>query len=54
MSTISSPKSIENKHNVYRGKYCMRKFCESLIGYKMNVINLKKIEVTNKGAEGII
>ena len=29
MSTISSLKSIENKHDVYRGKDCMNKFCES-------------------------
>ena len=28
MSTISSFRSIENKHNVYRGKDCMKKFCE--------------------------
>ena len=27
-STISSLKSIENKHGVYRGKDCMKKFCE--------------------------
>ena len=29
MSTISSFRSIENKHDVYRGKDCMKKFCES-------------------------
>ena len=28
MSTISSFRSIENKHNVYRGKDCIKKFCE--------------------------
>ena len=27
LSTISSFKSIENKHDVYRGKDCMKKFC---------------------------
>ena len=26
MSTISSFRSIENKHDVYRGKDCMKKF----------------------------
>ena len=26
VSTISSFKSIENKHHVYRGKYCMKSF----------------------------
>ena len=30
MSTISSFKSIENKYDVYRGKCCIKKFCESL------------------------
>ena len=30
MSTISSFKSIKNKYDVYRGKDCMKKFCESL------------------------
>ena len=29
ISTISSFISIENTHNVYRGKNCMKKFCES-------------------------
>ena len=30
MSTILSFKSIESHHDVYRGKDCMKKFCESL------------------------
>ena len=30
MSTISSFRSIENKYDVYRGKDCMKKFCEFL------------------------
>ena len=30
MSTISSFRSIENKHGVYRGKDCMKKFCDFL------------------------
>ena len=42
MSTISSLKSIENEHNLYRGKDCMKKFCESLREPAMKVINLKK------------
>ena len=29
MSTILSFKSIENKHDVYKGKGCMKKFCKS-------------------------
>ena len=28
MSTISSFRSIENKHDVYRGEDCMKMFCE--------------------------
>ena len=27
MSAISSFRSIENKHRMYRGKDCMKKFC---------------------------
>ena len=42
MSTISSFKSIGNKHDVYRGKDCMKKFCESLRQHAMEVINSKK------------
>ena len=30
MSTMSEFKSIENKHDVYRGRDSMKKFCESL------------------------
>ena len=42
MSTISSFRSIKNKHGVYRGKDCMKKFCESLREHAMKVINFKK------------
>ena len=42
MSTISSFKSIENKHDVYRGKDCMKKFCESFREDTMKTINFKK------------
>ena len=45
MSTISSFRSIENKHHVYRGKDCMKKFCEYLRKYAMKK---KKNEVINK------
>ena len=30
MPAISSFRRIENKHDVYIGKYCMKIFCESL------------------------
>ena len=56
MSTISPLKSIENKCDVYRGKDCMKKFCESLIEHAIKIINFKKKKngVINKRAGGII
>ena len=41
MPTISSFRSIENKHDVYRGKDCMKKFCEFLRKYAVKIINFK-------------
>ena len=43
MLKISSFKSMENKHNEYRVKDCMKKFCESLREHAIKIINLKKI-----------
>ena len=54
MSIISSFKSIENKHDVYRGKDCMKKFCESLTEDEMRIINFLENEVINKRVAGII
>ena len=42
MSAISLFRSIENKHDVYRGKACMKKFCEYLREHAMKIINFKK------------
>ena len=42
ISTRSSFRSIENKHGVYRGKNCMKKFCEFLREHPMKIINLKR------------
>ena len=42
MSTISSFRSIENKHDVYKGKDCMKKFCEFLREHALKIINVKK------------
>ena len=42
MSTISSFRSIENKHGMYRGKDCMKKFCELLREYAMKISIFKK------------
>ena len=45
VSTISSFKSIENKHDVYRGKDCKKAFCESLKEHAMEIINFKKKKI---------
>ena len=42
MSTMSSLKSTENKHDVYRGKDCMKKFCEFSREHAMKIINFEK------------
>ena len=56
MSTISSFRSIEHKHHVYRGKDCkdcMKKFCESLREHKMKIMNFKKkkLKLLTKGQQ---
>ena len=45
MSTILSFKHIKCKHDVYRGKDCMKKFCEPLRKHAMKIINFKKKEM---------
>ena len=45
MPIISSFKSLENKHDVYRGKDCLKKFCRSLIGQAMEITNFKKKKI---------
>ena len=42
MCTISSFRSIENKHDMYSGKGCMKKFCEFLRDHAMKMINFKQ------------
>ena len=55
MSTISSFGSIENKYDVWRGKDCMKKFCEFSRNHAIKIFNLKKKKwVINKRAAGII
>ena len=41
MSTISLFKSIENNYYVYKGKYYMKNFCESLREHAMKTINFQ-------------
>ena len=56
MSTVSSFRSVENKHDVYIGKESMKKFYEFLRQHAMKIINFKKKknEVNNKKAAHII
>ena len=56
MSTISSFRSIENKHDVYRGKDCIKKFCEFLRDHTLKTINFfkKQNEIIHNRAAGII
>ena len=42
---ISSFKIIENKHDVYRGKDCIKKFCESLREQAIKISNFKKKKI---------
>ena len=42
MSTILPFKIIENKHGVFRGKDCMKNFCESIREHAMKTIRFKK------------
>ena len=42
MSTISSFENIENKHDVHRGKDCVKKFCDLFGEQVMEIINFKK------------
>ena len=42
VTTISPFRSIENKNDVYRGKDCMKKFCEFLREQAMKITNFKQ------------
>ena len=48
VSTIPSFRSIENKHDVYRGKGYMEKFCQSLREHAMKIIKKKKMKLLTK------
>ena len=45
MSTISSFTSKENKHDVYIGKDCRKKFCEFLRENVIKIINFKNKKI---------
>ena len=42
MSTICAFDHIENKHTLYCGKDCMKKFCSSLREHAVNILNFEK------------
>ena len=42
MSTISSFRSIENKRDVSRDKYCIKNFCEFLREHAMKILISKR------------
>ena len=42
MPTIWGFDHIENKHTLYRGKDCMKKFCDSLREHASNIIDFEK------------
>ena len=48
MSKIYSFRSIENNHDVYRGKACMKTFCKLLRERAMKIINFKKLKLLSK------
>ena len=56
MSAISSFKSMENKHDLYRHEDCMKQFCESIREHAIKAIRFKKkkSEVINKIPAGIL
>ena len=45
MSTILAFDHIENKHNLYCGKYCMKNFCSSLRQHATNILNFEKKQI---------
>ena len=51
MSTILSFKSIENKHDVCRGRDCFKKFCESLREQAMKIISKRNTILSFKSIE---
>ena len=45
MSTKLLFKDIQKKYDVYRGKNCMKKFCETLREHAMQIIGFKKMKL---------
>ena len=48
MSTIWVFDHIEDKNTLYRGKNCMKKFCNSIREHAKNIIDFEKRKIANK------
>ena len=42
MTAISAFDNMKNKHILYHGEYCMKKFCESLKEHVKKIIDFEK------------
>ena len=51
ISTIWAFDIIENKHRLYRGKDCMKKFCTSLREHATNIINFENVTFVEKDSQ---
>ena len=51
MTTVLSFKNIEIKHDVYRGKDVMKKYCESLREHTVEKINFEKKKIKSLATE---
>ena len=45
MSTIWVFNYTENKHTLYRGEDCMKKFCSSLRDHATNIVNFENKKI---------
>ena len=54
MSSVSSFRSKEKNHDVYKGKDYMKRFCRFLRKHEIKIILKRKQEVINKRAAEII
>lgn len=46
MSTIWTLDTIEDKHDIHKGKDCMKKSCKSWREHEMKIINFEKMKMT--------
>ena len=53
ISTIWGFDHKEDKHTLYRGKYCMKKFCTSLREHAKNIIDFEKKKMLPLTKQGL-